>query len=168
MTPEQLAASLIADVPRDPPPYTNSALMYETDVLAALARAMGPDDLVEQAGKVAQLLDSHMGKADIQEVLRDCRKAADLITALLARLSALTAESEMRLQAVQAFSDTADELREENARLRDRLARMEAQIAALEWFSETSAENALSVKKHLDDLNKSAALTETPADGGKE
>ncbi len=46
-----------------------------------------------------------------------------------------------------------------------KVARLEGEVTALEWFSETSAANAIAVKKHLDDLNKSAALTEgTPTE----
>ena len=64
MTPEQLAAILIADVPRyDPHGGTipdgitlsaDQTMIALSEVLAALARAMGPDDLAAEAGKVLE------------------------------------------------------------------------------------------------------------------
>jgi hypothetical protein len=48
----------------------------------------------------------------------------------------------------------------------DKVARLEGEVQALEWFSETSAANAVATKKHLDDLNKSAALTEGDTPNG--
>ncbi|WWT39563.1 hypothetical protein [Microcystis phage Mae-JY02] len=85
MTPTTLAAALLRDVPHD---YNENGerVMLETEVLAALSRALDPA-LTERAGEVVADL-----RDDAQWGTPICTEAADLITALLAQNAALRAE----------------------------------------------------------------------------
>ncbi|WRH62089.1 MAG: hypothetical protein RSE12_17205 [Fuscovulum sp.] len=139
MTPEQLAARWLADVPRfvhvgeellreDP----NGAYVHWHDLLPAIARHLAPGgDLVERATAVLIVL---------QGARTPTRKrAASTITALLARVSYLTAQvAETQTDRDKWFegagahhvasmkqAQRADQAEAEVSRLRARLARME-------------------------------------------
>lgn len=60
------------------------------DVLTALPADVA--GVVDEAGKIADRIESHMGKANIADVLRDCRQAADTIRALIALAAAQAAQ----------------------------------------------------------------------------
>lgn len=220
MTPTEQAARWLADVKRYRVHPKRPNVMFtaddgrwlpEADALAAIARHLAPGDDLAEVEKVRDWLD----KCAEHGGARAYRNAAATITALLARISALTAAAAAKEDECEAKTKTikglvaVDELWRRNSRatyeamvamrnsinehlpvpslesdllqgpensvfcaavadavvsevatLRHRLARMEGEVQALEWFSETSAANAVATKKHLDDLNKSAALTE--------
>jgi hypothetical protein len=112
MTPTEQAAKLLADVPRYEPsvpfvsadevmlgPLPDAEWIKITDALSAIARHLATeDDLVERAEAVL---------AGLQGARTPTRKrAADTITALLARISALTAQIEETNAAVAVKGGT--------------------------------------------------------------
>lgn len=123
----------------------------EADALAAIARHLAPVDDLAEVEKVRDWLD----KCAEHGGARAYRNAADTITALLARISALTAAAaekqklaeEATAQLVLKHSRTVA-AEQENATLRDRLARMEG--AGDDWdalMSDARAEAEKAMRK---------------------
>jgi hypothetical protein len=214
MTPTEQAARWLADVKRHTRlPHATGNWLLEADTLAAIARHLAPgDDLVERATAALEGVTegpwayeytgightvrqpgaynaiftvNHAG--NYEPDARFIAFARQWVPKAAARISALTAESEMRLQAVQTFSDTADELREDNATLRDRLARVERERDDALTFLDNAVSKSPQPLKDLgaylaslldeDDwpeaerylnaaVKSCAAITESPADGG--
>jgi hypothetical protein len=126
MTPTEQAARWLADVPRfdlDPMPpigtmdqEVSGEWMRYDDALAAIARHLAPgDDLVERAGKYPEILMGY-GQGDMDGVMalisrQALHEAADTITALLARIAALTATVALRkgIESIRELNMTAED-----------------------------------------------------------
>ena len=107
MTPEQLAARVLADVDRIYPWAKHQPMMLEEDALAAIARHLAPgDDLVERANAA---LDALRFSCLVSAPGHSAATVSDTITALLARIAALTAtvaKIEMDFTAISAIADS--------------------------------------------------------------
>lgn len=144
MTPTTLAAALLKDVKRhggwhalDPVP-----VMYEANVLAALTAAMDPA-LSERAGEVLERLQ----KADEYEPLgHDGWDAADLITALLARIAAMEAQIKGLEGGIEAACDREAET---ERKLRTALAASETRAEAAEAERDALRAEADRYLRHL-------------------
>jgi hypothetical protein len=147
MTPTTLAADaaqalqgvtdLIARLNADKQPYAYGRLVTfkasQLELEAAAALTALSERNANLAAQVAELT------RERDDALSAARQRGKLREATLATLRGVSAD----LEAAEA-----------------KVARLEGALVALEWFSETSAANAVAAKKHLDELNKGAALTD--------
>ena len=128
MTPEQLAARVLADVDRIYPWAKHQPMMLEEDAIAAIARHLAPgDDLVEQVAKVRKQLQKDVFYGD--ERLHNMERhnplhleASVLLCNLLSRIAALTATVAAKENECEAKTKTikglvaVDELWRRNSR----------------------------------------------------
>lgn len=138
--------------------------MPASEVVAAIARLFAPgDDLVERLQQAFVTCRPMNGSNDLDN-------AASAISDAIARISALTAHYNIMWEANLSLGLEKKAAEAEAATLRDRLARMEGALQrdeSLIWIIENTTQVRIR-DLTLDILNGNrAALTESPADGGK-